>query len=184
MKSLKPLSSTYLFNLYDKTAHLNDIMLKLIKDSVKLTEEDLTDYIGPFERRYNFPLKNKTIQNVTSGIGTGISLIGAVGAFSSSIVTGGAGVAAGISFATSAIASLTSSIANAMQSEAAIQQKLDNEARRPSSVSNTTDLNLLSYYNGNKLVLINKGATPYDNYANLVLNEKLGDVFSNVEGFT
>ncbi len=43
---------------------------------------------------------------------------------------------------------------------------------------------LIRYYNGNKLVLINKGATPYDNYANLVLNEKLGDVFSNVEGFT
>ena len=43
---------------------------------------------------------------------------------------------------------------------------------------------LIRYYNGNKLVLINKGATPYDNYANLVLNEKLGDVFSKVEGFT
>lgn len=67
MKSLKPLSSTYLFNLYDKTTHLNDIMLKLIKDSVKLTEEDLIDYIGPFERRYNFPLKNKTIQDFRAG---------------------------------------------------------------------------------------------------------------------
>ena len=43
---------------------------------------------------------------------------------------------------------------------------------------------LIRYYNGNKLVLINKGTTPYDNYANLVLNEKLGDVFSKVEGFT
>ena len=119
------------------------------QNEIALYSDSYLDYI---RNGYNYDLKNKTIQNVTSGIGTGISLIGAVGAFSSSIVTGGAGVAAGISFATSAIASLTSSIANAMQSEAAIQQKLDNEAKKPSSVSNTTDLNLLSYYNGNRLL--------------------------------
>jgi len=39
---------------------------------------------------------------------------------------------------------------------------------------------LLNYYKGKKLVLINKQSTPYDNYANLVINEKIGEVFSQV----
>ena len=36
---------------------------------------------------------------------------------------------------------------------------------------------LLHYYRGDRLVLINRDETPYDGYANLVLHEKLGDVF-------
>ena len=38
----------------------------------------------------------------------------------------------------------------------------------------------IDYYSGNKLVLINKTATPRDNLANLVLHEKLGDVFQRL----
>lgn len=36
---------------------------------------------------------------------------------------------------------------------------------------------LVNYYRGNKLVLINKDETPYDYKANLVIHERLGDVF-------
>ena len=39
---------------------------------------------------------------------------------------------------------------------------------------------LIDYYNGNKLVLINLSKTPYDSYANLVINEKIGEVFSAI----
>ena len=39
---------------------------------------------------------------------------------------------------------------------------------------------LLNYYKGKKLILINKQSTPYDNYANLVINEKIGEVLSQV----
>ena len=39
---------------------------------------------------------------------------------------------------------------------------------------------LINYYRGNKLVLVNLSATPYDSEADLVINEKLGDVFSQV----
>lgn len=39
---------------------------------------------------------------------------------------------------------------------------------------------LIRYYNGNRLVLINRDATPYDAYANLVLHESLGSVFSQL----
>lgn len=39
---------------------------------------------------------------------------------------------------------------------------------------------LLRYYGGNRLVLINRDATPYDNAADLVLHESLGTVFSQL----
>lgn len=37
---------------------------------------------------------------------------------------------------------------------------------------------LINYYRGNRLVLINRDVTPYDNQADLVLHENLGTVFS------
>lgn len=39
---------------------------------------------------------------------------------------------------------------------------------------------LLRYYGGDRLVLINRDETPYDNEANLVLHESLGKVFSQL----
>ena len=39
---------------------------------------------------------------------------------------------------------------------------------------------LLRYYRGNRLVLINRDETPYDGYADLVLHESLGEVFSQL----
>lgn len=39
---------------------------------------------------------------------------------------------------------------------------------------------LLQYYRGNRLVLINRDATPYDDRANLVFHDSLGTVFSQL----
>ena len=39
---------------------------------------------------------------------------------------------------------------------------------------------LINYYNGEKLVLINKGATGYDSHANLLISGALGEVFAQV----
>ena len=39
---------------------------------------------------------------------------------------------------------------------------------------------LIDYYNGNKLVLVNKSATSYDNKAALVIAENIGEVFRKV----
>lgn len=39
---------------------------------------------------------------------------------------------------------------------------------------------LINYYRGNKLALINLGSTPYDSEADLVINEKIGRVFSRL----
>jgi len=38
----------------------------------------------------------------------------------------------------------------------------------------------VNYYRGNRLVLINRDATPYDHYADLVIHASLGDVFSKL----
>lgn len=40
---------------------------------------------------------------------------------------------------------------------------------------------LIDYYRGNKLVLINKSATPQDSKANLLIQEGLGKVFSQIQ---
>ncbi|WP_027623566.1 NAD-dependent protein deacylase [Clostridium lundense] len=40
--------------------------------------------------------------------------------------------------------------------------------------------NLVHYYKGNKLILINKSSTPYDNRASLVINNKIGEVLGKV----
>ncbi len=39
---------------------------------------------------------------------------------------------------------------------------------------------LVNYYRGDKLVLINKGTTGYDTNANLLISEKIGEVFAQV----
>lgn len=39
---------------------------------------------------------------------------------------------------------------------------------------------LINYYNGDKLVLVNLSETPYDRYANLVIHEKIGEVFEQL----
>ena len=39
---------------------------------------------------------------------------------------------------------------------------------------------LINYFNGKHLILINRDSTPYDNRANLVINDSLGKVFNNL----
>lgn len=39
---------------------------------------------------------------------------------------------------------------------------------------------LINYYRGNKLVLVNLSETPYDSYADLVIHEKIGEVFKQI----
>lgn len=43
---------------------------------------------------------------------------------------------------------------------------------------------LIRYYKGNKLVLINKSATQYDNSANLVISDSIGEVLGAVTGIS
>ena len=40
---------------------------------------------------------------------------------------------------------------------------------------------LINYFNGKNLVLINKSETPYDDHANLVINEAIGETLSQIK---
>lgn len=40
---------------------------------------------------------------------------------------------------------------------------------------------LVNYYRGNKLVLVNKSITQYDDYANLVIHESISEVFKQIK---
>ena len=40
---------------------------------------------------------------------------------------------------------------------------------------------LINYFSGDNLVLINKSETPYDNMASLVINDAIGEVFSQIK---
>lgn len=67
-KNLKSLSETFLYQMYNKTLDLNNLILKLSSaDSDVLNEDDLKFYIADFERRYNFPLKNKVLDDFRNG---------------------------------------------------------------------------------------------------------------------
>ncbi len=39
---------------------------------------------------------------------------------------------------------------------------------------------LIRYYRGSRLVLLNRDSTPFDNYADLIINDSLGKVFSEI----
>ena len=39
---------------------------------------------------------------------------------------------------------------------------------------------LINYYRGNKLVLVNRSATAYDSYADLVIHDTIGEVFDQI----
>lgn len=41
---------------------------------------------------------------------------------------------------------------------------------------------LIRSYRGNRLVLINRTATPYDSHANLMIHDKIGEVFAQIGG--
>ena len=109
-----------------------------------------SDYLSYIRTGYNYDKKAKTRQEQTGWIGTGLS----VGASVLSGALGGSvfGAAAAISLASSALNSISSNINTSITNEQAIQQKIDNAKMSAASVSNTEDLNLLSYYNGNRLI--------------------------------
>ena len=39
---------------------------------------------------------------------------------------------------------------------------------------------LINYFNGRYLILINRSSTPYDRYADLIINDNIGEVFSKI----
>ena len=110
-----------------------------------------SDYLTYIRNGYNYDKKAKAQQ---FGAGVAGVALGALGAAASVFMpaAGVVGAAGAISLGTSTLSSIVSIINTSISNEVAIQQKLENAKKSAASVSNTEDLNLLSYYNGNRLI--------------------------------
>lgn len=114
-------------------------------------------YLEYIRNGYNYDKKAAALQQTQQIISTVTSL-------GTALISKGRGGQLGqslsISMASNAINSLSSIATNAAVSELSIQQKLDNASRSPASVSSTVDLDLLSYYNGNRLIRVTENCSP------------------------
>lgn len=157
-KQSNNISSNSLFDfsfnggVYHKLAQYDNYLNVNRTNEVALYNSDYLNYI---RNGYNYDKKVLAGQTATNWIGFGISAASTIASFalSANPVT----AAAGISFASHTITSLVNSITQTVNGEAAIQQKLTDYENRPAAVTNTSDLNLLSYYNGNRLWNVREG---------------------------
>lgn len=113
-----------------------------------------SEYLNYMRTGFNYDVKAKNRAIIGSWLTTGLSAVGAIAAFASSAVTGGAGIAAGVGLATSTIASLAGSITTTINQESQLEQKLKELSVQSNSVSNINDVDLLNYYSNNKLHLM------------------------------
>ena len=111
-----------------------------------------SDYINYIRTGYNYDKKAKERQRYSNIMSIGLSAAGSVAGFAASAVTGGVSTAAAIGTTQSLINGISNAIFQSISAEDAINQKLESTKQSPASVSNTEDLNLLSYYNGNRLI--------------------------------
>ena len=109
-----------------------------------------SDYLNYIRNGYNYDQKAKERQDLAGALGIAVGVGATLLSFTP--IAGVAAAAAVISFGASTINSLISVINTGITNEQALQQKLENNKRSAASVSNTEDLNLLSYYNGNRLI--------------------------------
>lgn len=129
-------------NLYDNYLNVNRTNELALYNS---------DYLNYIRNGYNYDKKVLAQQQLSSGLGVVINLASSIASFA--LTANPISAAAGITFASQTIVSLANSITQTVQGEESLRQKLDNSKDRAASVSNTTDLDLLSYYNGNRLWL-------------------------------
>ena len=105
-----------------------------------------SEYINYIKTGFNYDVKNKERREVGQWVGFGLTTIGAIASFA----TGGAGIAAGIGFATSASAQFVNAVNSTAQAESAQAQKLEQLRNQKASVYGADDVDLMSSYTGNK----------------------------------
>lgn len=105
-----------------------------------------SEYINYIKTGFNYDVKNKERREVGQWVGFGLTTIGAIASFA----TGGAGIAAGIGFATSASAQFVNAVNSTAQAESAQAQKLEQLRNQKASVYGADDVDLMSAYTGNK----------------------------------
>ena len=109
------------------------------------------DYLNYIRTGYNYDKKAKEQQSNQNYLLAGVQLAAGVASFAATSFTGGISAAAGISLVSGAITTLSSAAYNKSQNENSMQSKLANLAAQSTAVMGSDDVDLLSYYNGNRL---------------------------------
>ena len=108
-------------------------------------------YINYIRNGYNYDIKNKNRTQTNAWVGTILGAIGTIGAFASSVYTGGFGIAMGVSMATTTASQIYNLVNTIKSSEEAIQQKQEQLQNQSGNVSGSDDIDLLNVYtDGNK----------------------------------
>lgn len=107
-------------------------------------------YINYLRTGFNYDVKSKNRQEVASVVGTGLQLVGAIASFASAGVTGGMGIATGIGLLTSTTMSAINTANTIAQSEQNIQARMTQARSQATNVSGSDDVDLMSYYAGNR----------------------------------
>lgn len=111
-------------------------------------------YMNYLRAGFNYDVKSKNRQEAGAIIGTSLSIVGAVASFASSSVTGGVGIAAGISLLTGAAAGMVSTVNTIAQSEQNIEAKQIQLKNQSTSVAGSDDVDLMSEYTNNKAKIV------------------------------
>lgn len=117
------------------------------------------NYLNYIRTGYNYDVKakeeaykNQVMQSTATGIGALASfLVGILGAGATGGASLGAGIVSGISLLTSSIHSATSIHYNDVMAKDSMQKRLDELKTSTVSITANDDLDLMNYYNGNKL---------------------------------
>lgn len=139
----------YTFGSYQNDGDYDEYMVCRRNNEVPIYNSEYINYI---RNGYNYDVKTKNQQLVSSIVGTAIQGATAIAGFAFS--TNPVSAAAGISFASSALSSITSTINAYVAAERSIDQKLNQYKAQSVGVAGSDDLDLLNYYNGNKLVTL------------------------------
>lgn len=116
-----------------------------------------SSYLNYIKTGYNYDVKNKQAQATRNWVSVGASLITAVVGLVGSAVSGGATLPLalmGVSGVITSSATITNAISTQAQNERSIQEKLDTLKLQTASVSGSDDVDLMTRYNGNRLLYL------------------------------
>lgn len=129
----------------------NNVMCVAVNNEVPIYNQQ---YINYLRAGFNYDVKSKQRTEAFAWLGAGLQVAGAVASFASSVYTGGFGVAMGVSFTTSAMATIASAINTTMTAEQNLQQKQDQLKLQATSVYGSDDVDIRSGYTNNRAKVI------------------------------
>lgn len=144
-------SGNYDFASYNTTSDYEKYLLVTRNNEETIFSNDYLNYI---RTGYNYDKKSKQEQASKSWLLGGLQLAAGVASFAVSAYTGGVSAAAGIALVSGAIATFTSNAYTQASNERSMQSKLTSLAAQSSNVAGSDDVDLLSFYNENRLQII------------------------------